>query len=148
MPLHNNLIEPIMVEGQSIIDYYVTTPASNMLVRLLMPILVDLAQNHLAPITYGQLSALINHRTPRIGYQLGCIIDILEQLSARIGEHIPSLTGLCVLQSTGLPGGSIDRVISGYLYMTDQEKRLAVSELNQEAYNYTQWDRVLAYLGL
>lgn len=148
MPGQHEMNELILVDNQMIIDYYVTTPASNRLVRRLIPILIDMAKKHLEPITYGQMASIINHNTPRIGYQLGCIIDILEQLSVQIGEHIPSLAGLCVLQSTGLPGGSIDRVIPGYTYLTDLEKQEAVTMLNQEAYDYAYWDSVLGCLGL
>ena len=143
-----NRIEPILIEGQLIIDYYVTTPISNNLVRQMIPILVHMAQNHEPPITYGELAELIHHGTPRIGYQLGCINDILACLSEHLGTHIPSLAGLCVLASSFLPGLSIDQIIDGYQDMTDQEKSDAVAQLNQEAYDYDGWNDVLAYLGL
>lgn len=146
--LKNQNIQPICINGIKIIDFYVTTPRSNDLVRRMIPVLVDLAKRHQNPITYGQLATLIGHNTSRIGYQLGCIIDVIERLSQELGTHIPCLTGLCVLANNNLPSGSIDRVIPDYENLIDDEKRNEVARINQEAYDYEDWDDVLIYLGL
>ncbi len=138
----------ILIQGVSVIDFCVTTEASNRLVRQIIPILARRAMSNQGPLTYGELALIIDHGTTRLGYQLGCIIDVIEALRNATGQRVPHLTGLCKNAYTGLPGGSFDRIWPGYAYLSDNEKANAVAQVNQEAYDYQDWPKALTYLGL
>lgn len=144
----NLTIRPILVEGLPVIDFNVTTPSSNRLVRLMIPELIGVAMNHEEPISYKELSQRIHHRTARIGYQLGCIIDIFESLNKYIDFRVPPLTGLCVSTYTGFPGKSFNRIIPHYSEKSHTEKVSTLNCINQEAYNFKRWEDVLIMLGL
>lgn len=138
----------ILIQGVPVIDFCVTTEASNRLVRQIIPVLAQRAISNQKPLTYGQLAQIINHGTNCLGYQLGCVIDVIEALRKEIGQRIPHLTGLCVNAYTRLPGGSFDRIWPGYADLPDNEKANAVAQVNQEAYDYQDWHKILTYLGL
>ncbi len=141
-------IQPITVEGVPLIDFNVTTAASNRLVKLMIPELIRIALNHEAPITYGELSKRINHCTARIGYQLGCIIDVIEDLNTHVDFRVPALTGLCVSSITLLPGKSFDRIVPNYSEKSQEERVELLNEINRLAYDFERWRNVQKLLGL
>ena len=142
------MCQTILINGLSIIDHCVTSPISNALVRRIIPALVNVVVRQSAPITYGDLAIMILHDTPRLGYQLGCIVDILECLSANIGERIPSITAICVNAHSGLPGASFDRVHPDFPNLPYNEKINALNDYIGSIYAFEGWMQVLSYLGL
>ena len=142
------MCQTILINGFSIIDHCVTSPISNALVRRIIPALVNVVERQSAPITYGDLAIMIHHGTARLGYQLGCIVDILECLSENIGERIPSITAICVNAHTGLPGTSFDRVHPDFQNLPYNEQVLALNDYIESIYAFEGWMRVLNYLGL
>ena len=141
-------IHPITVEGVSLIDFNVTTAASNRLVKLMIPELICVAVNHEAPITYGELSRRISHGTARIGYQLGCIIDVIEDLNTHVDFRVPALTGLCVSSSSQVPGKSVDRIVHNFSEKSTEEKIELCNGINRLAYDFDRWHTVRELLGL
>ena len=74
--------------------------------RAILPILVRQAMAR-QKIKYKDLGEELglHHRTLR--YPLGCIGDILSEMSEQWPEEIPQIQGLVVNQKTGLPGDNV-----------------------------------------
>ena len=112
--------------------------------RAILPILVRQAMAR-QKIKYKDLGEELglHHRTLR--YPLGCIGDILSEMSEQWPEEIPQIQGLVVNQKTGLPGDNVHFL----RYRPDpREKEAIVEAVLGKVFSYPRWLDVLEELGL
>lgn len=96
------------------------------LARKMIPVLIAWAQAKLSPQYYSTLSKTIGHATPRIGYQLGVIGEIFDQLKKESGEDVPYLNALVVNKGSKRPSDGLGAVIDGYDNVdVDKQKAIA-----------------------
>lgn len=112
--------------------------------RAILPILVRQAMAR-QKIIYEDLGDELglHHRTLR--YPLGCIGDILSEMSKQWPEKIPQIQGLVVNKKTGLPGENVNFL----RHKPDpREKEAIVEEVLGKVFSYPIWLDVLEELGL
>ena len=113
-------------------------------VPAILPILVRQAMAR-REITYRDLGEELglHHRTLR--HPLGCIGEILCELSKRWDEKIPSIQGLVINQETGLPGDNV----SFLRHKPDPREKEAIVEAElSKVFRYSKWLDVLKEFGL
>lgn len=114
----------------------------------MIPVLVRWAQASWdKPHYYSDLSMAIGYRSNRLGYILGKVKDIMDELEKEYGKKIPPLNALAQLKETNLPADGFDYVIPNYSKLSSASKEGEVKRLNYEAHQYN-WDWVLDALGL
>ncbi len=118
------------------------------LARQMLPVLISWAQEHRSPQYYSTLAKTIGHKTPRIGFQLGRVADIINQLNKESGEKVPYLNALVVSKSSKRPSDGLGDVIDEYYSLSEEKKIDFAYKINQEAYEYKKWPWVLKSLGL
>lgn|SRR5574344_413621 len=134
---------------KNIIDSVITRPRSRELVRQIIPILIRWANLGLADKTYNDLNhALGFTKFSGIGNQLGNVDDVMKELANQTGKRIPTLNALCKNSISHLPSTGFSYVYPTYDKMTEQEKLIFVTGLNQEAIQYQHWNWVLKELNL
>ena len=139
---------PILVNGQKLIDYVIpgNRVRSRELVRRMIPALIELVRQR-QMTTYGELARRIQFGSNRISLQLGDIIRIISELSKQLDRQIPHITGIATYRD-GRTGAGFENVVPGFNEMTVREQIEARDRINQEAYDFSDWDDVLAYLDL
>ncbi|MBR1917622.1 MAG: hypothetical protein IJ832_07255 [Bacteroidaceae bacterium] len=118
------------------------------LARQMLPVLISWAQEHRSPQYYSTLAKTIGHKTPRIGFQLGIVADIINQLNKESGEKVPYLNALVISKSSKRPSDGLGDVIDEYYSLSEEKKFDFAYKINQEAYEYKKWPWVLKSLGL
>ena len=118
------------------------------LARQMLPVIISWAQEHRSPQYYSTLAKTIGHKTPRIGFQLGRVADIINQLNKESGEKVPYLNALVVSKSSKRPSDGLGDVIDEYYSLSEEKKIDFAYKINQEAYEYKKWPWVLKSLGL
>ena len=117
----------------------------------ILPILVQrvLAGGEIT-ITYGDLAQVLpsslSYLPRKLGYPLGCLEEILLEVSERWEEEIPEIQGLVVSKSTSLPGDNV-RFFRDQGMTLSQKIALFADKL-EEIRNYRKWLDVLAELRL
>ena len=120
----------------------------------ILPILVQrvLAGGEIT-IPYGDLAdelalppLALSYPPVKLGYPLGCLEEILLEVSERWEEEIPEIQGLVVNKSTNLPGDNV-RFFRDQ-GMTLLQKRALFADKLEEIRNYRKWLDVLAELRL
>ena len=118
------------------------------LVRQMLPVLISWAQAHKSPQYYGTLSKTIGHSTARIGYQLGVLGEVFNNLREESGEDVPILNALVINKDSKRPSDGLGAVLAGY-DKWDKTKQIQEAEReNKRAYSYKKWPWVLKVLGL
>ena len=113
-------------------------------VPAILPILVRQAMAS-QKITYGDLGEELGLHHRALRYPLGCIGDILLEMSKQWPEDIPPIQGLVVNQKTGLPGDNVNFL----RHKPDpREKEAIVEEVLGKVFSYSKWFDVLEELGL
>lgn len=131
-----------------LIDNVVQSGKSNELVKKVIPILIRWAKEGQSTMVYDDLIKELGYtKYSGIGSLLGRVNDVLNQLSEKIGEIIPSLNVLVRSKKTGLPSDGFCFVFPSYNKMTKDEQILFVEHLTQKVFDYD-WDWVLSVLGL
>lgn len=103
------------MKKSSLIDEVVTTQKTNENVRRAIPILIRWAQQGDFSHTYGDLMGELGYSDCRhVGHLLGAIQEVLDALSEREGQNIPTLNTLCKNKETLLPSDGFTFVISNY----------------------------------
>ena len=101
-------------------------------------------------IRYGDLAPLLpsslSYLPRKLGYPLGCLEEILLDVSERWEEEIPEIQGLVLNQTTDLPGDNV-RFFREQGMTLSQKSALFADKL-EEICNYPKWLDVLAELGL
>ena len=133
-----------------IIDEVCPRQKSREWVRSIIPVLVRWAKQGLTERTYSDLLKELGKGKvfTAIGKTLGYVDDVLKKLGETIHEEIPTLNALVKSQSTNLPSHGFSYIYSSYDHMSDNEKRIFIRGLNQEATDYDSWDWILSLLGL
>lgn len=133
----------------SIIDSAVSTEATRSNARAMIPVLIHWAKTSQTYHTYEDLAKAIGKkRGTWIGHVLGCIQDVIDTLSTRSGQNIPTLNALVNQKATGLPADGFEYVSKKYRELSPQDKRIYVDGLNKRTCEYTNWDWVLSSLEL
>lgn len=158
-------IEKPMCNNQQLIDYIddifshqkyghliaevVKTPITIENVKRAIPILIYWAKQGRTGIPYIEFVQQLNYDTARpINKILGAIHDVLSALSHLTKKVIPTLNALVVNQQTGIPSDGFSYVRSGYETLSNDEKKIIVNTINQDAMKYERWDWVLSALEL
>ena len=112
--------------------------------RAILPILVRQAMAR-QKIKYKDLGEELGLHHRALRYPLGCIGDILSEMSERWPEEIPQIQGLVVNQKTGLPGDNVHFL----RHRPDpREKEAIVEAVLGKVFRYPKWLDVLEELGL
>ena len=136
MSEHRTLLVDMPISGDS---------KSQKRARIILPILVRQAMAR-QKITYGTLGEEIGVHHRALRYPLGYIRKTLEELGKQWKEEIPSIQGLVVNQSTGLPGEGVIFLFERKLNPREQEA--VVAEKLGKVFSYPKWLDVLEALGL
>ena len=134
-----------------LIDYFARTNRPDWTInsaRAILSILVRRVQadeDQKITITYGELGDELGLYHRNLRYPLGCIGDILSEMSGQWGEEIPEIQGLVVNKRTGLPG---DNVHFFRHNLSPREKEEIFREVLVKIRNYPSWLDVLEELGL
>ena len=113
-------------------------------VPVILPILVRQAMAS-QTITYGDLGEELDLHHRALKHPLGCIGEILCELSKRWNEKIPPIQGLVINQKTGLPGDNVNFL----RHKPDpREKEAIVKAVLGKVFSYPKWLDVLEELGL
>lgn len=132
-----------------IIDNVISTEATRRNVRLMLPIMIHWAKTGHKEHTYDDLiHAIGKQKFSGIGYALGCVQNVLEELSRMTKRDIPPLNSLCKNAKTMLPSDGFGYVSKKYNSLDDNGKRVFVEGLDSNAINYPYWDWVLKELNL
>lgn len=132
-----------------IIDSIITTEATRNNVRAMLPVLIFWAQTGQTNHTYEDLAnAVGKKRGTWIGHVLGCIQDVIDELSKRKERKIPTLNALVNSKDKGLPSGGFEYVYKDYPKMSEDNKHIYIKGLNKVACDYKHWDWVLSELEL
>ena len=132
-----------------IIDKVIKSKKTQDNVRKMIPHMIHWAQNGQTDKTYRDLiHALGYNRWSGIGWALGSVEDVMQELRDASGENIPTLNALCQNSQTKLPSYGLEYVYPSYSKMTLVEKRKFIKGINQEAVEYEHWDEVLDALGI
>lgn len=129
--------------------------------RTMLPLITWCAKNG-RTITYGQLDREIVKRgwghhviAVQYGYPAGAIGDALIETGEELGENIPLLNALIVNKYTQLPGKGVNYYLKKYYkpdkninYMTLDERRAVVEEINADIFAYKYWDDLLTKYDL
>ena len=112
--------------------------------RAILPILVRQAMAR-QKIKYKDLGEELGLHHRALRYPLGCIGDILSEMSEQWPEEIPQIQGLVVNQETGLPGDNVHFL----RHRPDpREKEAIVEAVLGKVFSYPRWLDVLEELGL
>lgn len=115
----------------------------------MLPVLIYWISVDKRPHYYSELSDAVGHNTDRIGKVLGLIYDVFVELRKEKGfEDLPSLNGLIINKSTGLPSDGFFYVYPKYKDLSNEEKQDFVDSVNAKALRYKKWDAVLKALQL
>ena len=128
-------------------DYFAITNRTELTkerARAVLPILVRQAMA-CQTIPYGDLGEELglHHRT--LSHPLGCIREVLSEMSTQWAEEIPQIQGIVVNRRTGLPGESV------YFLRHNPDPRQReeiVEEVLGQVFSYPRWLDVLEELGL
>ena len=133
-----------------IIDDVCPKARSREIVRQIIPILIRWAKQGLTTKTYDDLIKELGYDSSfsGIGRQLGYIDDVFNKLGELTHEKIPTLNALVKSKSTHLPSPGFSYVYTTYDEMTNDEKHIFVTGLNDKAIEYEHWDWVLSSLQL
>ncbi len=132
-----------------IIEEIVKTPITIENVKKTIPILIYWAKQGRTGIPYIEVAKELKYDAARpMNRILGAIHDVLSALSQLTRADIPTLNALVVNQQTGMPSDGFSYVRSGYETLTNEEKKIVVNTLNQDAIKFEQWDWVLSILEL
>lgn len=132
-----------------IIDDVISTEATRRNVRLMLPIMIHWAKTGHKDHNYDDLiHAIGKQKFSGIGYALGCVQNVLEELSRKTKRDIPPLNSLCKNAKTMLPSEGFGYVSKKYNSLDDNGKRIFVEGLDSNAINYAHWDWVLKELNL
>lgn len=113
-------------------------------VPVILPILVRQAMAR-QKIKYKDLGEELGLHHRALRYPLGCIGEILCELSKRWDEKIPQIQGLVVNQETDLPGDNV----SFLRHKPDpREKEAIVEAVLGKVFSYPKWLDVLKEFGL
>ena len=118
------------------------------LARQMIPVLIAWAQEHRSPQYYSTLSKAIGHNTARIGYQLGVIGEIFDNLKKESGENVPLLNALVINKGSKRPSDGLGAVLDGYDEWDEKKQMQEAENANNKAYAYTNWPWVLKALEL
>lgn len=123
---------------------------SRELVRQIIPILIRWAKQGLTTKTYDDLIKELGYNSSfsGIGRQLGYIDDVFNKLGELTHEMIPTLNALVKSKTTHLPSPGFSYVYTTYDEMSNDEKHIFVTGLNEKAIEYEHWDWVLSALSL
>ena len=112
--------------------------------RAILPILVRQAMAR-QKIKYKDLGEELGLHHRPLRFPLGCIGDILSEMSEQWPEEIPQIQGLVVNQKTGLPGDNVHFL----RHRPDpREKEAIVEAVLGKVFSYPRWLDVLEELGL
>lgn len=139
-----------MKDCSYIINEVCTGAKSPAAVKQMIPVLVSWAKRHETHHTYRELNTLLGYTKgcQAIGHFLGCVKLVFVRLSQETGEEIPTLNALVTNQKNGLPSDGFNYVYPNYDQLDDEGKKLIAKTVNQIAFEYKNWDWVLASLGL
>ena len=113
-------------------------------VPAILPILVRQAMAR-QKITYGALGEELGLHHRVLKHPLGCIREILCEISRRWQEDIPWIQGIVVNQKTDLPGDNVNFL----RHKPDpREKEAIVEDVLGKVFSYSKWFDVLEELGL
>ncbi|MEN9849027.1 MAG: hypothetical protein RL368_1767 [Pseudomonadota bacterium] len=118
--------------------------------RAALPLLVRQAKAQ-QTIYYGDLAAELDIPNPRnLNYVLGSVGQTLIHLAGKQLTEIPPIQCLVINQADELPGEGVGFFIdkSRFKDMSKRQKRLVVEAQLQKIFSFTEWDSVLANLGL
>jgi len=118
--------------------------------RKILPILVRQAKFE-QPLTYKDLAKEIGIPNPRnLNYPLGCIGDVLNELSTKMEVEIPHIQALVKNKHENLPGNGFDGFLKakGYLWSNKIERKAKIKLYWREISAFPYWDEVLEKLGL
>lgn len=118
--------------------------------RKILPILVRQAKFE-QPLTYENLAKEIHIPNPRnLNYPLGCIGDVLNELSLKMGIEIPHIQALVKNKHEDVPGKGFDGFLKkkGYKWANSKEKKSKINLYWREISAFPYWDEVLKELGL
>ncbi len=113
----------------------------------------------MVPITYRRLAELLGRRNKHgdpwargLGFVLGRVTALIDDVRARLPEPPPFLTSMVVLSSgpnAGLPDKGVSGVWPGYKTMARDEKRAKLAAEFQRILAYgSRWNEVLRLTGL
>ena len=128
--------------------------------RAALPLLVWCAKNG-RRISYGRLDQEIVNRglghhvmAVKYGYPVGTIGDALIETEAEWGQPIPPLNAIVVNATTGIPGKGVNYYLERYYepdkiveYMSEDDKRAVIAEIQEDIFAYEYWDNVLEEYG-
>ncbi len=118
------------------------------LVKKMIPVLVRWAQASWdSPHYYSDLQKAIGATSPRLGHQLGCLSDVMEDVANKLDYPIPTLNALVINKGDQLPSEGFDYVDKSYSALSLDGKRAYAKAKNKEAHDFD-WTPVLNYLGL
>lgn len=112
--------------------------------RAILPILVRQALAG-QKIRYEDLGEELGLHHRALRYPLGCIGDILSEMSKQWPEKIPQIQGLVVNKDTGLPGDNVHFLRHK---PNPRQKEEIVKAVLGEVFSYHRWLDVLEELGL
>lgn len=118
--------------------------------RKILPVLVRQAKFE-QPLTYEDLAKEIGIPNPRnLNYPLGCIGDVLNELSTKMEVEIPHIQALVKNKHESLPGNGFDGFLKakGYLWSNKIERKAKIKLYWREISAFPYWDLVLKKLGL
>lgn len=132
-----------------IIDSIITTEKSRKNVRAILPVLIFWAKTGQTNHTYEDLANTVGkNRGTWIGHVLGCIQDVINELSKQKERKIPTLNALVNSKDKRIPSGGFGYVYKGYPQMSEYNKRVYINGLNKVACDYQHWDWVISELKL
>lgn len=133
----------------NLIDTVITTEATRVNVKAMLPVLINWAKNGETKHTYEDLANSVGkNRGQWVGYVLGSIQDVIDALSEKSNRTIPTLNALVNRKDTGLPSEGFEYVSKEYNGFPIADKRIYVDGLNKRACDYEHWDWVLSQLNL
>ncbi len=132
-----------------IIEDIITTPITRENVKRAIPILIFWVKQRRTGIPYIEVARELHYDAARpMNKILGAIHDVLSALSHLTRVDIPTLNALVVNQQTGMPSNGFSYVRPRYDTLSNDEKKIIVNILNQDAIKFEGWDWVLSVLEL
>lgn len=118
--------------------------------RKALPLLVRQAKAE-QPIIYSGLAEELDMPNARnLNYVLGYIGGALQDLSKKWNINIPPIQSLVVNKFTGIPGEGFWGLagLESFAKSSLKQKKLLITQMLQEIYQFDQWEEVLKEFGL
>lgn len=132
-----------------IIDKICSGKKAEQIVPQIIPILVFWAKMGETNHTYSDLTRQLGYdKFTGIGWQLGYVADVIQQLHEITNKDIPTLNGLIRSKNSNLPSSGFSYVHESFNELSENEKQRIVKAANNEAIKFKDWDWVLNILGL